>query len=113
MLTKDNRTCSRRWMLQAHLAGAVMLGAGRAAAGADLSQTAVVPTKVGQVRGFRANGVYNFLGVPYGAPTSGANRFMPPRSPEPWGGVRDTFNYGPMAMQTPVVGRRGSGVVAA
>jgi para-nitrobenzyl esterase len=48
-------------------------------------------TRYGRVRGLLKDGVHQFWNVPYGAPTSGANRFMPPREPEAWSGVRDHF----------------------
>jgi para-nitrobenzyl esterase len=35
-------------------------------------------TQYGQVRGLLKDGVQQFWCVPYGAPTGGVNRFMPP-----------------------------------
>ena len=37
----------------------------------------------GKIRGTVANGITGFKGVPYGASTAGANRFMPPASRHP------------------------------
>src|SRR5690242_18330938 len=53
----------------------------------------IVDTTAGRVRGAMIEGVAAFKTIPYGAPTSGANRFMPPKPPAPWAGIRDTFDY--------------------
>ena len=45
---------------------------------------AIAETTNGKVRGFIHKDIYNFLGIPYGADTSGKNRFMPPKKPAPW-----------------------------
>src|SRR6266404_583741 len=54
----------------------------------------VAETTAGKIRGFRRKGVYIFKGVPYGASTAGARRFMPPVKPEPWTGIRNALQYG-------------------
>jgi para-nitrobenzyl esterase len=59
------------------------------------SDTATVAEiTAGKIRGFKRNGIYIFKGVPYGASTAGANRFMPPAKPEPWPGIRNALQFG-------------------
>ena len=56
-------------------------------------------TSYGKIRGLDNNGIKVFKGVPYGASTSGPNRFMAPAEPANWPGVRDAFAYGHSAPQ--------------
>ena len=72
---------------------AVKTGCGRGLVIASDAATAA-ETTAGKIRGFRRNGVYIFKGVPYGASTAGARRFMPPVKPEPWTGIRNALQYG-------------------
>jgi para-nitrobenzyl esterase len=60
----------------------------------------VVETASGKVRGFLNDGIYSFRGVRYGASAAGKNRFLPPKKPDPWAGVRDATSYGYRAPQT-------------
>jgi para-nitrobenzyl esterase len=60
---------------------------------------AVAKTEYGTVKGFMVRGINVFQGIPYGAPTSGKNRFMPPQPPEPWKGVKPAVAYGASAPQ--------------
>lgn len=68
------------------------------AAGAP-SPGATVQTTAGKIRGLLQDTVHAFKGVPYGASTAGAGRFMPPAKPQAWAGVRDAFDIGPRSPQ--------------
>ncbi len=67
--------------------------------------SAVVEIEPGKVAGYIRNGVYAFKGMPYGDTTEGANRFLPPRKPRPWPGVRSSRQYGPVCPQDKGTGR--------
>ena len=67
--------------------------------GAQL-ENAIAETSAGRIRGVVADGIRVFKGIPYGAPTSGRNRFMPPAKPAAWTGIRDALAFGPTAPQT-------------
>lgn len=61
----------------------------------------VVDLDGGRVRGEVFRGISIFRGIPYGASTAGEHRFLPPRPPAPWSGVRDCLDYGQTAVQAP------------
>ena len=56
----------------------------------------VVETRYGRLRGRSVDGVHVFKGVRYAV----ADRFMPPRPPQPWAGIIDAFEFGAIAPQT-------------
>ena len=60
---------------------------------------AVANTTYGKVRGFIMRDIYTFLGIPYGADTSGKNRFMPPQKPASWNDVYPATYWGMSAPQ--------------
>jgi para-nitrobenzyl esterase len=59
----------------------------------------IVETTAGKIRGAMVDGIAAFRGVPYGASTAGAARFMPPQPPAAWAGVRDALDYAGQAPQ--------------
>jgi para-nitrobenzyl esterase len=87
------------------LGGAFQKAIAAPAGAKDKETTASGPvanTTSGKIRGaMRSNKVLAFRGIPYGAPTGGANRFMPPQKPESWTGVKETIEWGPEAPQGP------------
>lgn len=63
---------------------------------------AIVTTKSGRIEGGSENGVHVFRGIPYAAPTGGANRFKAPQPVSPWDGVRDGTKNGLISHQPPL-----------
>jgi para-nitrobenzyl esterase len=61
----------------------------------------VVDTAYGKLRGFEANGIKCFKGVPYAGSVSGTRRFLTPAKLEPWIGVRDAMKLGNPSIQIP------------
>jgi para-nitrobenzyl esterase len=72
---------------------------------AEASSTAPAPLfrtveiASGRVQGMACGPVWEFKGIPYGAPTGGADRFMPPKPPASWSGVRECFAFGQVSPQ--------------
>ena len=58
-------------------------------------------TVYGKVQGVQSAGVKEFKGIPYGASTAGRNRFMPPKKPAGWKGVRECLAHGQISPQAP------------
>ena len=79
-------------------------GARRETSAQDMRLTMMggtVSTQSGRVRGLLKDRVHQFWGLPYGAPTDGRNRFMPPQKAATWSGVRDHFQIGHRAPLQP------------
>ena len=60
---------------------------------------ALADTQYGKVKGYILRGINYFLGIPYGADTSGPNRFMPPQKPKPWDDIFPAVWWGNSAPQ--------------
>lgn len=88
------------------LGASLGLVAGAIAMTARADTAPEVTTAYGKIRGTTSNGVNVFKGIPYGASTAGANRFMPPKAPEPWTGVRETVAYAGRSPQAPASPQR-------
>jgi para-nitrobenzyl esterase len=56
-------------------------------------------TAYGRVQGIQSAGIKEFRGIPYGASTAGRNRFMPPKKPAAWRGVRECLAHGQVSPQ--------------
>ena len=74
--------------------------AAQSAAGETRQLFWTVETTSGKVQGIAATGIKEFKGIPYGAPTGGKNRYMPPHKPASWTGVRECFGHGQICPQT-------------
>jgi para-nitrobenzyl esterase len=72
------------------VATAVSVGAAAPSPGADL----IVQTKQGKLEGQASKSAYSFLGIHYGADTGGKNRFLPPKAPASWSGVKKADQMG-------------------
>jgi para-nitrobenzyl esterase len=100
----------RRAMLASMMTGAGLMlplgggaGAARRASGAGTCSTpqdAIVSTRYGPVRGYVADDVYTFKGIPYGADTGGENRWLPTKAPKPWTDPYPALAYGANSPQT-------------
>jgi hypothetical protein len=71
------------------------------------TETRQIEIKQGRLTGLRLEATYNrnlkpvevFLGIPYAAPPTGSQRFMPPGSPPYWMGLKKAHDFGPVCPQ--------------
>jgi len=63
----------------------------------------VIETSSGRIRGKEREGVWTYSGIPYARSPEGALRWRAPQPPEPWPGVRDALEFGPIAPQPPPI----------
>ncbi len=87
---------SRRALFSAAAVAAPTLFLPRRVAAAEF---ATVRTANGTLRGLRDRNAVSFKGIPYAADTGGKNRFMAPRPPASWTGVRDALTFGDRCVQ--------------
>lgn len=88
------RAMSRRDFLAQTTAAAFCAGGLLKYGWAEDPQFVIAETSFGKIRGIANRGIKIFKGVPYGANTERANRFMPSVDPVGWTGVRDALDYG-------------------
>ncbi len=81
-------------------------GAGTDVALGEARLFPVVETAEGRLRGISSGDIAVFRGIPYGADTGGANRFLPPQPVVPWRGIRDALTSGNISPQIPADRRR-------
>ena len=86
-----------RKVFASSMAGRSVLLSGKKATPVDAE------TIYGKVRGYAVDGVSIFRGVPYGGPTDGQARFLPPSKPEKWSGLYDATVNGQRCVQAPGV----------
>ena len=121
MQRKPDATLSRRNLIQAASLAATAAGAltaskaqAQAPAPAPARPTPIlggggepgsifwaVETTSGKVQGIANGRVKMFKAIPYGAPTGGKNRFMPPKKPTALDRVARSIGYGQISPQTP------------
>lgn len=71
----------------------------------EVTDNAIVETTGGTVRGYISNDIYTYHGIPYGHVPE---RFVAAQPVEPWVGVLDTAEYGPVSPKGSLLGMSGS-----
>uniref|UniRef100_UPI003F499DA1 carboxylesterase/lipase family protein n=1 Tax=Streptomyces chartreusis TaxID=1969 RepID=UPI003F499DA1 len=86
-------------VLAAGIATAAVAGQSGSPRSPKGSDSLIARTRSGDLRGVRQGEVVVWRGVRYAQAPTGARRFAPPYPVEPWSGVRDATEFGPVAMQ--------------
>src|SRR5262245_33200423 len=60
-----------------------------------------VRTTAGDISGSQQGDLVRFAGIPFAAPPVGDLRWRPPAPVEPWEGVREATDFGPISLQNP------------
>lgn len=96
---------NRRMLLQATSSAAIAVTFGGIIlpktmfAQGNITPSPIIETVAGKVRGHSESGIHSFLGIPYGEPTGGENRFKPARPKAPWTGIFEANEFGDRAPQ--------------
>ena len=110
LIFKRNRSGAgidrRTFIEQSCALGAAIVLPALGSRAASAAESPVAETTAGKILGVSSGGVHSFKGVPYGAPTSGSNRFMPPQKPQAWAGVRSATEFAGRAPQSPSANRQ-------
>jgi len=81
----------------------VMAVTGLSSAGTSAPAVASMPLEVtvtgGEIAGFASDGIIEYLGIPFAAPTGGEARFTAPRPAPSWPGIRPARSHGPLCPQ--------------
>ncbi|MGB9381937.1 carboxylesterase family protein [Candidatus Binatus sp.] len=62
----------------------------------------IVSTCYGRLEGKEQDGLRVFKGVPFAAAPDGVRRWLAPKKPATWAGVRDARRFGAVAHQNPI-----------
>ncbi|MTE11421.1 carboxylesterase/lipase family protein [Nocardia aurantiaca] len=103
-IATDDSTRRRRmaWLYSiAAVISLIILSAPAGAAPADAPADLIATVTAGAIRGIHADGIQEYLGVPFAASTAGADRFAPPRPAPQWTGIRPAATHSPQCPQSP------------